>query len=173
MQFKENIFEGKQCCYHLIIGFKDPALKAYVRQLSNYPIVQLNLETFKWFYLSPKKTEKERGQFDTGIWKKIKIILFSCHSISSTVKSVLLYQNSFIFRSGFYYKLMKHSKWSNSKNFQKGVGLTGPQLLEGDCWERGGDFFQGGCNFYIKYIKIWNIWWQKKFMRKNIFLCHK
>ena len=47
MQFKENIFEGKQCCYHLIIGFKDPALKAYVRQLSNYPIVQLNLETFK------------------------------------------------------------------------------------------------------------------------------
>ena len=150
MQFKENIFEGKQCCYHLIIGFKDPALKAYVRQLSNYPIVQLNLETFKWFYLSPKKTEKERGQFDTGIWKKIKIILFSCHSISSTVKSVLLYQNSFIFRSGFYYKLMKHSKWSNSKNFQKGVGLTGPQLLEGDCWEREGDFFQGGCNFYIK-----------------------
>ena len=91
MQFKENIFEGKQCCYHLIIGFKDPALKAYVRQLSNYPIVQLNLETFKWFYLSPKKTEKERGQFDTGIWKKIKIILFSCHSISSTVKSVLFY----------------------------------------------------------------------------------
>ena len=23
-------------------------------------------------------------------------------------------------------------------------GLTGPQLLEGGCWKRGGDFFQGG-----------------------------
>ena len=22
-------------------------------------------------------------------------------------------------------------------------GLTGPKLLEGDCWEKGGDFFQG------------------------------
>ena len=28
--------------------------------------------------------------------------------------------------------------------FSKRGGLTVPQLLEGDCWERGGDFFQGG-----------------------------
>ena len=28
-------------------------------------------------------------------------------------------------------------------NFQKEEGLTGLQLLEGGCWERGGDFFQG------------------------------
>ena len=34
--------------------------------------------------------------------------------------------------------------------FLLGGGLTGPQLLEGGCWERGGDFFQGGCNFHIK-----------------------
>ena len=33
---------------------------------------------------------------------------------------------------------------------EEGGGLTGPQFLEGGCWERGGDFFQGGCNFYIK-----------------------
>ena len=34
-------------------------------------------------------------------------------------------------------------------NFKK-VGLTGPQLLEQGCWERGGDFFQGGgCNCHI------------------------
>ena len=34
-------------------------------------------------------------------------------------------------------------------NFQKGGGggLTGPQVLEGVCWERGGDFFQGEWNF--------------------------
>ena len=31
-------------------------------------------------------------------------------------------------------------------NFQKGEasGLTGPQLLEGGCWERGGLLFSGG-----------------------------
>ena len=28
--------------------------------------------------------------------------------------------------------------------------MTGPQLFEGGCWERGGDFFQGGCNCHIK-----------------------
>ena len=28
--------------------------------------------------------------------------------------------------------------------FSKMGGLTGPQLLEGGCWERGGDLFQGG-----------------------------
>ena len=27
--------------------------------------------------------------------------------------------------------------------FSKRAGLTGPQLLEGGYWERGGDFFQG------------------------------
>ena len=38
-------------------------------------------------------------------------------------------------------------------NFQKGEasGLTGPQLLEGGCWERGGLLFSGGgCNCHIK-----------------------
>ena len=27
--------------------------------------------------------------------------------------------------------------------FSKRGGLSGPQLLEGCCWERGGEFFQG------------------------------
>ena len=36
-------------------------------------------------------------------------------------------------------------------NFQKGGDLTRPQLLEGCCWERGGDLFEeGNCNFQIK-----------------------
>ena len=36
-------------------------------------------------------------------------------------------------------------------NFQKGGGLTGPQLLEGGCWERGGLLGGGGgCNFHKK-----------------------
>ena len=25
-------------------------------------------------------------------------------------------------------------------------------LLKGGCWEKGGDFFQGGCRFYIKIL---------------------
>ena len=34
-------------------------------------------------------------------------------------------------------------------------GLTGPQLLEGGCWEIGGDFFrgEGGCKFHKKKKK--------------------
>ena len=35
-------------------------------------------------------------------------------------------------------------------NIQKEGGLTRSQFLEGDCWEREGDFFQGGCSFYLK-----------------------
>ena len=36
--------------------------------------------------------------------------------------------------------------------FSKKGGLTGPQLLEGGCWESGGGvtFFRRGCNFHIK-----------------------
>ena len=48
------------------------------------------------------------------------------------------------------------TKFSN-----KGEGLTGPQLLEGACWERGGDFFLGGWNFHTQKIKVYR--------RKNIF----
>ena len=34
--------------------------------------------------------------------------------------------------------------------FSKRGGLTGFQFLEEGCWEKGGDFFQEGCSFYIK-----------------------
>ena len=35
-----------------------------------------------------------------------------------------------------------------TKFSKRGGGLTGPQLLEGDCWERGeDDFFHGGLQF--------------------------
>ena len=34
--------------------------------------------------------------------------------------------------------------------FSKIGALTGPQLLEGGCWERGGDFFQGVAIFVTK-----------------------
>ena len=37
-----------------------------------------------------------------------------------------------------------------TKFSKRGWGLTGPQLLEGVCWERGGDFFQGGLQFSHK-----------------------
>ena len=35
-------------------------------------------------------------------------------------------------------------------NFQKGWGLTGPQLLKEGCWERGDYFFQEGLQFLHK-----------------------
>ena len=46
----------------------------------------------------------------------------------------------------------------STKLSKRGRGLTGPQHLEGSCWERGGDLFQGGggggCNSHQKKIKI-------------------
>ena len=37
----------------------------------------------------------------------------------------------------------------NLPSFQKG-GPDRISILEEGCWERGGDFFQGGCSFYLK-----------------------
>ena len=57
---------------------------------------------------------------------------------------------------------------------QEEGGLTGPPFLEGSCWERGGDLFQGeGCNFYIKNkLKPETFNDKKNTINKNIFLCH-
>ena len=33
-----------------------------------------------------------------------------------------------------------------------GALLAGSLFLEGDCWERGGDFFERGCRFYINKL---------------------
>ena len=57
--------------------------------------------------------------------------------------------------------------------FSKRGGLPGPQLLEGVCWERGGDFIQGGgCSFHIKINQNLKYLMAKKFMSKSIFHCH-
>ena len=34
--------------------------------------------------------------------------------------------------------------------FSKRWSFTEPQLWEGDCWKKRGNFIQGGCNFYKK-----------------------
>ena len=47
--------------------------------------------------------------------------------------------------------------------FSKSEVLTGPQLLEGVCWERGGDFIQG-CSFHIKINQNLKCLTAKKFM---------
>ena len=48
--------------------------------------------------------------------------------------------------------MLKRLEVETPTKFSKnGVGgLTGTQLLEGGCWERGGDFFPGGCNLHKK-----------------------
>ena len=40
----------------------------------------------------------------------------------------------------------------STTKFSKRECLAGPQLLEEDCWDRGGGFSGGGCNFHIKII---------------------
>ena len=55
-------------------------------------------------------------------------------------------------------------------SFQKGGGLTGSQFLEGDCWEKGSDLFQGGsCSFYIKNKLKSEIFNDKKNLKTKMF----
>ena len=56
------------------------------------------------------------------------------------------------------------------KGGRKGGGLERPQLLEGGCWERVGDFFKGGrCNFHIKNKLKSEIFNEKKSLYAKIF----
>ena len=47
--------------------------------------------------------------------------------------------------------------------------MTGPQLLEGGCWERGGDFFQGGVQISHKNKLKSEIFNDKKSLKAKIF----
>ena len=47
--------------------------------------------------------------------------------------------------------------------------MTGSQFLEGGCWERGGDFFQEGCSFYIKNKLKSQIFNDKKSLSAKMF----
>ena len=53
-------------------------------------------------------------------------------------------------------------------------GLGRISIFRGGCWERGDDFFPGGggCSFYIKTKLKSEISNYKKFINKNVFLCH-
>ena len=55
--------------------------------------------------------------------------------------------------------------------FSKSEVLTGPQLLEGVCWERGGDFIQG-VQFSHKNKSKSEMFNCKKVYELNILLCH-
>ena len=57
--------------------------------------------------------------------------------------------------------------------FLKRAGLDRTSTFRGGCWERGGDFFQRGCNLYISNKLKSEIFNEKeKFISKNIFPCH-
>ena len=53
--------------------------------------------------------------------------------------------------------------------FSKRVHLTGSPFLEGSYWERGGDFFQGGCSFYKKSKLKSKIFNGKKVYKQKMF----
>ena len=56
-----------------------------------------------------------------------------------------------------------------TSKFSKRGGLTGSQFLEWGCWERGGDFFQGGSSFYLKNKLKSTIFNDKKSLQTNMF----
>ena len=45
--------------------------------------------------------------------------------------------------------LFPKGECERATKFSKSRGLTGPQLLEGDCLKRENDLSQGGCSFYF------------------------
>ena len=52
-------------------------------------------------------------------------------------------------------------------------GLDRTSILRGGCWERGDNFFQEGCNFYVKNQLKSEIFNDKKNVyTKVVFLCH-
>ena len=62
--------------------------------------------------------------------------------------------------------------WASNQIFKKGEGgLTGPQVLERGCWERGGWLFsrEGGCNFYVKNKLKSEIFNDKKVYKQKYF----
>ena len=54
-------------------------------------------------------------------------------------------------------------------NVNIGVGSTGPQLLEGRCWGKGGDFFQGGGLQFSHKKKNLKYLMTKKFYKQKYF----
>ena len=54
-------------------------------------------------------------------------------------------------------------------NFQKGGSLTGPQFLEGVCWERGGWLFSEGVKFFDKNKLKSEIFNDKKVYKQEFF----
>ena len=61
------------------------------------------------------------------------------------------------------------TKFSKKKG---GEWLDKTSTFKGGDWERGGDFFQRGCNFHTQKLKheIFND--KKSFQAKNAFFCH-
>ena len=62
--------------------------------------------------------------------------------------------------------------WKSNQIFEKEGGLTGPQLLEGVCWKRGGDLFGrggGGLQFSHKNKLKSEIFYGKKSLWAKIF----
>ena len=75
-----------------------------------------------------------------------ELLLFENYSHSS---STLFKNNRVVYTTPTFSK--EEGRLNLQPNFQKrGGGLTGPQLLEGGCWERGGDFFHRGLQFSHK-----------------------
>ena len=62
-------------------------------------------------------------------------------------ENILSYQSNWLLNQT---KIRKYNRNIKYMHHCTEGSLTGPQHLEGGCWERGGDLFHGGCSFSIK-----------------------
>ena len=90
-------------------------------------------------------TVKIERRFDHG-----SISVYSGLVIIPSKMASLVYKNV-NWKKILVYLLIFSKMTEPPTKFSKSGGLTGPQISEVNCWERGGDLFQGvGCNFHVK-----------------------
>ena len=75
------------------------------------------------------------------------------HYVSDLSKLIVCTSPPFLLGGSVSYQIFKKG----------GGGLTGSQFLEGGCWERGGDFFQGVAVFTKKKIDMKYLTTKKSF----------
>ena len=108
------------------------------------------------------------------MWEKVNGLFFARWIFSDKYegKAILVFASRSEPWSSIVFTLLSAGGVEPPTKFSKGEGgrLDKTLTFRGSSWERGGTFFRGVCNFYIKNKVKSEIFNNKKFINKNIFL---